>query len=542
MAKASASNARLVVEVTMRTMVLLTMVLVLVLAIPVAVAAPRVMTWTVDGVKREALVFEPVAGPEKRPLVFAFHGHGGNMQTFAKLTALETHWPQAIVVYPQGLPTVSRIDPKGVQPGWQHVVGDDRDRDLKFVDAMLETFRRENRADEQRTYAMGFSNGAIFSLLLWEERSEAFASFAIAAGALEQGQHLDSAKPVLQIAGTNDPLITPPRVEQTIAQERRANNANGGGTDCGTGCTSYRGDVAEVRVLEHAGGHVYPSQASEQVVEFFRTSRVPKAGSATAAPASAGESLPKADIIQYKSHDGDLLAFVYKPAGNGPFPVYMWNHGSERDPMPAAWLAKFWLQRGFLVFVPLRAGHGPNPGKWIVDEQKLVRDQGSPTGFRKLMTLHEHSSDDVVAAYNWIARQTFVDPKRIVVAGGSFGAIQALLLAERDSTELLGVKCVVAMAPASESWANPNWASRLTSAIDRTRAPIFLMEAANDFSLGPDEVLGPRLDAKGFPNRHKVFPSHGDPNDHAQGHGAFFADPRAWGDDLLAFLHDCGEM
>jgi polyhydroxybutyrate depolymerase len=516
----------------MRAMLLLSWCLIQLIAIPMAVAAPRVMTWTVDGVKREALVFAPNAGSEKHPLVFAFHGQGANMQTFAKLAALETHWPQAIVVYPQGLPTGSRGNPSGTKAGWQRFAGEDGDRDLKFVDAMLDTFRREHHAEERQTYATGFSNGAAFTMLLWEKRSEAFAAFAIAAGALPPGQHLSVARPVLQIVGTTDPLTTSAHAEKTIAAERSTNGASGAGQDCGPDCTIYRG-VADVRVLMHPGGHVYPPQTSEQIVEFFRTSGAPKES------ASATATLPKADIIQYKSHNEELIGFVYKPPGQGRFPVYMWNHGSERDPLPAAMLARFWLKRGFILFVPLRAGHGPNPGKWIVYEQKLIRDQGSPAGFQKVMALHERANDDVVAAYNWIARQDFVDPKRIVVSGSSFGAVQSLLLAERDGAEVVGVKCIVAMAPASESWANPNWATKLTSAVDAARAPIFLMQASNDSSLGPDTVLGPRLERKGFPNRHKTFPA---PSDHTQGPGAFFYDPRSWGDDLLAFLHDCGEM
>ena len=522
----------------------------LALSIQTATAAQqRLMTWTVDGVQRQALVFEPSTGSpqDKRPLVFAFHGHGGNMRMFAKTVELETHWLQAIVVYPQGLPTTSGIDRQGTKPGWQHLAGDEGDRDLKFVDAMLATLRSEYPVDEQRVYATGFSNGAIFSLLLWAQRSEAFASFAIVGGALAPSQHLTTAKPVLQIAGESDPLVTLPNVERTIAEERRIDGAGGAGRDCGAGCTLYRGNAANVKVLMHPGGHVYPPQAAALSAEFFRLMNAKQTASAAGAATQASgvtpdASTPKADIIQYKSNNVDLDAFVYRPAGKGPFPVYMWNHGIERDPMPGALLAKFWVPRGFVLFAPLRTGHGPNPGPWIADEQKLVRDQTSPAGFRKLLALHERANDDVVAAYNWIVRQPYVDPKRIVVAGGSFGAVQALLTAERDKVDVLGIKCVVAMAPAAESWANPRWADRLTTAIENARAPIFLLQASNDFSLGPSEVLGPRLEAKGSPNRHKLFPPHGDPNDHAQSHAAFFGDAGAWGDAVLAYLHDCGAM
>jgi len=220
----------------------------------------------------------------------------------------------------------------------------------------------------------------------------------------------------------------------------------------------------------------------------------------------------------------------------------MWNHGAERDPMPGALLAKFWVPHGFVLFAPLRSGHGPNPGRWIVDEGKAIREQQSTVGFDKLLALHEHANDDVVAAYEWIAKQPYVDRKRIVVAGGSFGAIQALLTAERDRTDVLGVRCVVAMAPAAESWSNPHWAARLSTAVDNARAPILLLQAHNDYSLGPSEVLGARLDAKGGRNQHKIYPDHGDPSDHAAGHGAFFSDSAVWGDDVLAWLHDCGAI
>src|SRR5215831_20946158 len=76
------------------------------------------MTWTVDGVSRTALVFapKPTAAGYKVPLVFAFHGHGGNMQAAAMGMHLQTLWPEAVIVYPQGLNTPSTVDPQGLHP------------------------------------------------------------------------------------------------------------------------------------------------------------------------------------------------------------------------------------------------------------------------------------------------------------------------------------------------------------------------------------------------------------------------------------------
>ncbi|HZP65040.1 MAG TPA: prolyl oligopeptidase family serine peptidase [Rudaea sp.] len=507
----------------------------------VSAGVPQRMTFDVGSTEREALVFSPAAGgaDEKHPLVFAFHGHGGNMRGFAQAAELQSHWPQAIVVYPQGLPTPSRIDAEGTKPGWQARAGEQADRDLKFVDAMLASLRKQYRVDDQHVFATGFSNGAFFSMLLWLERSNDFAGFAVVGGGLHAGMTLPVPKPVLHIAGETDPLVTPSIARFAIAEEQRADAAPDPGENCGAGCTLFHGK-ADVKTVWHPGGHIYPPQAAELTVEFFRTS----GGAHPAAPpaATAVADGPKGDIVQYQSRGVELMAFVYKPAGKGPFPVYMWNHGGERDPMPGALLAKFWVPRGFVLYAPLRSGHGPNPGAWIGDEQKRIREQRSPAGFHALMELHEHADDDVVAAYQWIAHQPFADAKHIVVAGASYGGIQALLAAERDPREHLGVKCVVAMSPAAESWGNPHWAQRLGDAVDAARAPIFLLQAQNDYSLGPSESLGPRIDAKGGANRHKVFPAHGDPNDHTQGHAGFFADAGAWGDDVLKFLHDCGEI
>lgn len=101
-------------------------------------AEPVPRNWMVDGVRREALVHVPVATGEPAPLVFVFHGHGGTARNAARTFSIHTHWPEAVVVYPQGLNTPGRLtDPEGRKPGWQHGPGEQGDRDLKFFDAML---------------------------------------------------------------------------------------------------------------------------------------------------------------------------------------------------------------------------------------------------------------------------------------------------------------------------------------------------------------------------------------------------------------------
>jgi len=234
-------------------------------------AEPTRMGWNLDGVEREALVFAPTAGgpQEKHPLVFVFHGHGGAMGGAARW-GFEHEWPRAIVVCPQGLATPSGRDPKGKLPGWQRLKGEDKDRDLKFVDAMLSTLRHRYAVDDRRIYSAGFSNGAFFSLLLWIERTDVFAGFTVIAGDLEPGERLPSAKPVLHIAGETDAKVTPEKARATIVEERRVNEAGGGGQGCGAGCTRYPGK-AEVEVFWHRGGHEVPPNAARLGVAFFKS-------------------------------------------------------------------------------------------------------------------------------------------------------------------------------------------------------------------------------------------------------------------------------
>ena len=117
-------------------------------------AQPKPMTWNIAGTQRRALVFAPTAGDGAAPLVFVFHGHGGNMHGAPQHMAVQNQWPRAIVVYPQGLDTASPSDPEGAKPGWQHAMGENGDRDLKFVDAMISTLSMDYRVNPKRIYTM----------------------------------------------------------------------------------------------------------------------------------------------------------------------------------------------------------------------------------------------------------------------------------------------------------------------------------------------------------------------------------------------------
>src|SRR3981081_2099286 len=149
----------------------------------------KIMTWTVGSDSRQATVFAPSAAAGSRvPVVLSFHGHGDNMQNFQH-TDLHRAWPEAVVVYFQGLPSRDGLF------GWQTERGQDDDRDLKLVDAALTSLRQTYKVDETRIYSTGFSNGGNFTYLLWAERPAVFAAFAPVAARLRPSGKLTVPQP-----------------------------------------------------------------------------------------------------------------------------------------------------------------------------------------------------------------------------------------------------------------------------------------------------------------------------------------------------------
>ena len=238
-----------------------------------------IMHWTIDGVQRDALVFAPHAtqGGAKHPLVIAFHGHGGRMLSTSVLMHIQTLWPQAIVVYPQGLNTPTMVDPAGTRPGWQGKAGDFADRDLRLFDAIVATMKRSYAVDKRRIYATGFSNGAVFSLLLWAKRAKTIAAIGEVAGRLDPSETLTSARALVAVAGRNDTVAPFAVQKQTIQQARQIDSASGAGTPCGQYCTFYpstNGPVP-VKTFIHPGGHVYPVWAPKEIVKFMKSHKQP---------------------------------------------------------------------------------------------------------------------------------------------------------------------------------------------------------------------------------------------------------------------------
>jgi dienelactone hydrolase len=219
------------------------------------------------------------------------------------------------------------------------------------------------------------------------------------------------------------------------------------------------------------------------------------------------------------------------------YPVMIYNHGSEADPKGVPYLAKLYLDHGFVFFAPDRHGQGlsKDAGPYIVDLQHAAPNPQASAD------LHDLYNKDVIAAVKWIKEQPYTNVEHIAMTGISYGGIQTLLTAEKDP----GIRAYLPFAPGAESWGSAPIQNKLTRAVRNEKAPMFLIQAEGDYNLGPSLTLGPILRQKG--NEHKwknrIYPKFGCTNQQAHGDFASKCDGiRIWDQDVLKFLNDVGEL
>lgn len=241
-------------------------------------ASDGVTEWTIDGDKRTAMIVAPAKktdGPV--PVVLVFHGHSGTIKSCMEMFNLQKDWPEALVVYPQGLPTATSHEPAGRESGWQQKIGINNDRDLKFVDAILKDLGEKYPIDTKRIFATGHSNGGMFSYLLGMTRSKTFAAIAPSA-AVVTGLGADKEArpvPVLHFAGKSDTVALFENQMKSMDAVRKRNQCEAEGTAWATVgdlvATLYPSKVGAPFVAAvFPGGHKYPDGATELIVRFFK--------------------------------------------------------------------------------------------------------------------------------------------------------------------------------------------------------------------------------------------------------------------------------
>jgi len=219
-------------------------------------------------VTRTFVVRVPLTAAARKPapLIFLFHPFGMNAQYMQGRVPMPRVWPEAIAVYPQGLPRGGGF---GFQPAWQTGSGEMDDRDLVFFDQMLEWMRANHCVDDSRVFVMGYSNGARLSSLLACQRAGAIAGVAIASGSLSCDP--PEARPIILAHGLADQTIPYARAADASSTWAARNGCKAPPRVGAVGCFAADScSAAPVGLCTYEGGHEYWEPFTRAIADFLK--------------------------------------------------------------------------------------------------------------------------------------------------------------------------------------------------------------------------------------------------------------------------------
>lgn len=234
-----------------------------------------------------------------------------------------------------------------------------------------------------------------------------------------------------------------------------------------------------------------------------------------------------------------MRAYLYRPPGEGPFPLAVINHGSDQDlgaraamPMPSfPDLTKWFLARGYAVLLPQRPGHGQTGGPYLEDQGFCQSPNYVSAG--------NATADSIAAAVDYMTRQPFIRPTGAVIFGNSAGGWGTLALAARNPPAVSAAVVFSAGRGGRDhgrAFQNcaPDRLVAAAGAYGRTaRVPVLWLSASNDTFFAPELVarMTAAYKAGGGVLDYHLLPPVG-----TEGHALAMAPEATWGPYLAAFL------
>lgn len=241
-------------------------------------------------------------------------------------------------------------------------------------------------------------------------------------------------------------------------------------------------------------------------------------------------------IVAFSSGDLTLRGELFLPAGQGPFPLVLYNHGSApkmASSQASAIIGPMFAKKGWAFFMPYRRGQGlsENQGNYILDEIRSAKWSLFGNSSKKMVNLlkTDHLNDQL-AALAWLKQQDVVLKDRIVAMGNSFGGIEVILGMEHGSY------CAgVVASGGAESWKqSPELQALLRSSVRKIEKPILFFQAENDYDLTPSKELYSQMIKAGKVAQIKIYPIYGKtPKD---GHSFAYMGASIWFEDVYSFI------
>lgn len=184
-----------------------------------------------------------------------------------------------------------------------------------------------------------------------------------------------------------------------------------------------------------------------------------------------------------------LEGFLYRPSPPGPFPVLIFNHGSTgvlKVPPTStvffryAEVARFFVERGWAVLIPMRRGRGASDGDYL---ERYDCDRAT------LSTGVDRAVEDMDAVIAYISAQSWADTSRLLLGGMSRGGLLSVVYPSRRPTKAKGV------INFAGGWAIERCDDRVrfntemfAEAGRGTKLPMLWLYAENDQNYGPRAI------------------------------------------------------
>ena len=243
----------------------------------------------------------------------------------------------------------------------------------------------------------------------------------------------------------------------------------------------------------------------------------------------------------YTSGKNSFEGYLFKPAGKGPFPAVVWNHGHTKHLLtsgaPASEydnLGKIFTNDGYVLFVPDRHMHDVTSVDYSAKLAGMINreEDQKQIARQKYIEYHEVNGRDVTAAVEWIRKQPYVDATRVAVSGWSSGGIASLLAAENDPT----LRACIPFSPGVSQWkeSGKDLGAICQRVAKNAKMPIFVVQATNDATLAISDIFKKEFAKKEPRNRVEIYPYTG--NNATQLSSLAIAGWELWGYDVMTFL------
>ncbi|MGH9508495.1 MAG: S9 family peptidase [Terriglobales bacterium] len=234
-------------------------------------------------------------------------------------------------------------------------------------------------------------------------------------------------------------------------------------------------------------------------------------------------SLVTPEMVSYPSFDGTSIpAFFYLPQGaqkDAKLPALVYVHGGPESQERASFSAVFqyFLNRGYAILAPnIRGSEGFGKAYMAADNYKKRQD----------------AIRDVALATDYLKSTGYVNGKKIVVMGGSYGGFMALAQATMHPDLWAAVVDIVGVAnwntffKTTGAWRrshraaeygdpekDPEFMNSISpiNFVERIKAPLIVVQGANDPRVpkGESDQMVEKVRAKGTPVEYLVFADEG---------------------------------